>query len=72
MYMAKRLKLGGVLELQHGDNENAECCALANSEINYELKGNACGICFEHEKNCLFLPCKHNFSCISCSKNLRQ
>lgn len=31
-----------------------------------------CNICFENEKNILFLPCKHLCSCIDCSKNLNR
>lgn len=31
-----------------------------------------CYICFSNERNCLFLPCKHNFSCMKCSKNLEK
>ena len=34
--------------------------------------GNLCMICCEKEKNCLFFPCKHNFSCIQCSKGLKD
>ena len=31
-----------------------------------------CFICLENERNCLILPCKHNFSCMKCSKNLKK
>ena len=73
MYMAKRLKVGGVLDLQHGENDQIQIdpCELNASEPSNQVIANACGICYENEKNCLFMPCKHNFSCISCSKNLR-
>lgn len=34
--------------------------------------GNKCYICMENERNCLLMPCRHNFGCIKCSKNLKK
>lgn len=33
---------------------------------------NACNICYVSEKDCVFYPCKHNTSCIKCSKMIKQ
>lgn len=36
-----------------------------------EISGeNLCIICVEREKDCLILPCKHNATCLKCSKSL--
>ncbi|CAD8104158.1 unnamed protein product [Paramecium sonneborni] len=36
-----------------------------------EIQGdNQCIICVEKERDCLILPCKHNATCLKCSKNL--
>lgn len=33
---------------------------------------NACVICCENDKDCVYMPCKHNAACIKCSKNLKE
>mmetsp|Transcript_17305 Transcript_17305/g.15209 ORF Transcript_17305/g.15209 Transcript_17305/m.15209 type:complete len:101 (-) Transcript_17305:373-675(-) len=30
-----------------------------------------CSICYESDRDCVFLPCKHNVCCLKCSKNVR-
>lgn len=36
-----------------------------------EISGeNLCIICVERERDCLILPCKHNATCLKCSKSL--
>lgn len=32
---------------------------------------NTCIVCWEGEKNCLILPCKHNVTCVKCIKSVR-
>ena len=31
-----------------------------------------CVICCEIDRDCVYLPCKHNTACIKCSKNLKE
>lgn len=31
-----------------------------------------CIICIEGDKDCLYLPCKHNVCCMKCSKNINK
>ena len=30
-----------------------------------------CAICYENEKNAIFLPCKHNTTCMKCATKLK-
>lgn len=34
-------------------------------------KENDCVICYENEKNAIFLPCKHNSTCMKCATKLK-
>jgi len=46
---------------------HAETRALQNADG--DLK---CAICNENERDVVFLPCKHNVSCVKCSTNVKQ
>ena len=37
---------------------------------NEEIKSKDCIICYENDRDCLYLPCRHNTACMKCSKNL--
>jgi hypothetical protein len=36
------------------------------------VENNRCDICYMESKNAVLLPCKHNCTCINCSKNLNK
>ena len=36
------------------------------------IEGKQCNICYEAEKNCIFWPCRHMFSCYECSEKCNQ
>ncbi|KAL4468271.1 hypothetical protein ABPG72_015807 [Tetrahymena utriculariae] len=40
-------------------------------EAQKETLNDACFICFSQDKDAVFLPCRHNSSCIKCSKTLQ-
>ncbi|CAD8101869.1 unnamed protein product [Paramecium sonneborni] len=49
---------------------NQYICQQNKMKVN-EISGeNLCIICVERERDCLILPCKHNATCLKCSKNL--
>lgn len=43
---------------------------ILNSKSMTEREGN-CFICYEKERDCLLMPCKHNISCIKCSQSFK-
>jgi len=44
---------------------------ILNSKALAEKDGN-CFICYEKERDCLLMPCKHNISCIKCSQGFKN
>jgi hypothetical protein len=36
------------------------------------MDASKCVICWDHERDCLIMPCKHNASCIKCTKSLKS
>ncbi|CAD8184752.1 unnamed protein product [Paramecium octaurelia] len=49
---------------------NQYICQQNKMKVN-EISGeNLCIICVERERDCLILPCKHNATCLKCSKSL--
>ncbi|CAD8188199.1 unnamed protein product [Paramecium pentaurelia] len=49
---------------------NQYICQQNKMKVN-EISGeNLCIICVEKERDCLILPCKHNATCLKCSKSL--
>jgi hypothetical protein len=42
------------------------------SEENELVENNRCDVCYMEEKNAVLLPCKHNCTCVTCSKNLNK
>lgn len=65
MYIAKKVApsnndLSGQIEILKDGEEK---------KMNF---GSECNICCNAESDCLILPCKHNFACLKCTKNLRE
>lgn len=46
-------------------------CKIIRSCIIEKHIINSCVICYECDKDCVYIPCKHNAACIKCSKNLK-
>ena len=49
-------------------------CSSSYLELNKPKNietANSCAICYEAEKDTVFLPCKHNVTCLKCSKNVK-
>ena len=34
--------------------------------------GDNCSVCWDSDKDCLFMPCRHNVSCLKCAKLLKK
>ncbi len=34
-------------------------------------EGSNCAICYENDRDVVFIPCKHNVACIKCCKSLK-
>ena len=47
-------------------------CKIKTAMVSMKSHPNACVICCDQEKDCVYLPCKHNTACIKCSKNLKE
>lgn len=47
-------------------------CKIKLSLVSQKTHPNACVICCEQDKDCVYMPCKHNTACIKCSKNLKE
>lgn len=50
------------------DNNNIK----DNVVIYEDENNNECCICFENEKNSVFIPCGHYYCCMSCSKQIKK
>lgn len=50
---------------------NSNYLEMMQSPKNYD-ESMTCAICFENERDVVFIPCKHNASCLRCSKNIKQ
>lgn len=44
----------------------------SDQKRNVEESRNNCVVCFENERDALYLPCKHNVVCLKCSKMMRE
>ncbi|KAM3129019.1 hypothetical protein pb186bvf_018863 [Paramecium bursaria] len=51
---------------------NQYICQQNKINIMNENAEHNCIICCERERDSLYLPCKHNATCLKCSKNLQQ
>ena len=47
-------------------------CTIKTTYVSQKFKINSCVICCENDKDCVYMPCKHNAACIKCSKNLKE
>jgi len=47
-------------------------CKIKISLVSQKARPNACVICCDQDKDCVYMPCKHNAACIKCSKNLKE
>ncbi|GER30941.1 RING/U-box superfamily protein [Striga asiatica] len=43
------------------------CCSSSSEDL-YDAK--ICVICYDHQRNCFFVPCGHCISCIPCAKRI--
>lgn len=59
------------LVFKFGSNQTYTC-KIKTALVSERSNPNACIICFENDKDCVYMPCKHNTACIRCSKNLRD
>ncbi len=59
------------LVFKFGSNQTYTC-KIKTALVSERTNPNACIICFENDKDCVYMPCKHNTACIRCSKNLRD
>ena len=47
-------------------------CKIKMALVSMKMHPNACVICCDQDKDCVYLPCRHNTACIKCSKNLKE
>jgi len=47
-------------------------CKIKMALVSSKIHPNACVICYDQDKDCVYMPCKHNAACIKCSKNLKE
>ena len=47
-------------------------CTIKTTFVSQRTHPNACIICYDNDKDCVYMPCKHNAACIRCSKNLKE
>jgi hypothetical protein len=59
------------LVFKFGSNQTYTC-KVKTALVSEKTCQNSCIICFENDKDCVYMPCKHNTACIKCSKNLRD
>mgnify|MGYP002344513415 CR=1 FL=1 len=59
------------LVFKFGSNQTYSC-KIKTEMVSERSNTNACIICYENDKDCVYMPCKHNTACIRCSKNLRD
>lgn len=50
---------------------NTNYLEMMQSPKNYDGTMN-CAVCYENDRDVVFIPCKHNVVCIKCSKNIKQ
>lgn len=51
---------------------NLEMNTIISKENTNPGENSKCVICWENERNCLIMPCRHNASCIKCTKVLKN
>lgn len=50
---------------------NTNYLEMLQSPKNMDGSSN-CAICYENDRDVVFIPCKHNVTCIKCCKNVQQ
>lgn len=63
-------ELSDKLIFKIGSNQTYSC-KIKMAYVSEKTNPNACIICYENDKDCVYMPCKHNTACIKCSKTLR-
>lgn len=48
-----------------------ELHTLISKEAGPGPEASRCVVCWDHERDCLIMPCKHNASCVKCTKSLK-
>lgn len=51
---------------------NPEMNTLTSKENTPSGENSKCVICWENERDCLIMPCRHNVSCIRCTKAIKN
>jgi len=50
---------------------NTNYLEMMQPNKNYDSSIN-CAICYENDRDAVFIPCKHNVACLKCSKNIKN
>ena len=54
-------------------NVNAnEMNTIISKENSNSGENGKCVVCWEQERDCLIMPCRHNISCVKCTKSLKN
>lgn len=48
------------------------CTRNGSALVEEKSLQNSCVICYENDKDCVYVPCNHNAACIRCSKSLKE
>ena len=51
---------------------NPEMNTLTSKENTPSGENSKCVICWENERDCLIMPCRHNVTCIKCTKSIKN
>lgn len=47
-------------------------CSYTDSKRMQLVSRDSCVICYENERDALYMPCRHNMVCLRCSKQMRE
>ena len=65
---SERFLLENGSQFKLGGNMTYECQKTCTNRKTGKEKSDKCQICKVTEKNCIFLPCKHNICCLKCAQ----